>query len=65
MHPQQEQGVCKNSVFHMGELLIVSCALKDLGKLIDGSGLDQALAELVNDTGGSCQTFTLLSSKDL
>lgn len=45
MHLQQEMGVCNNFVFQMGELLVVFCGLKILGKFIDDSGLDRALAE--------------------
>ena len=32
-------------VFRMGELHVVFCALKVIGKLIDGSGLDQIFDE--------------------
>ena len=32
-------------VFRMGELHVVFCALKVIGKLIDGSGLDQIFGE--------------------
>ena len=32
-------------VFRMGELHVVFCTLKVIGKLIDGSGLDQIIDE--------------------
>ena len=39
----QERNDIKDSfVFRMGELHVVFCVLKVIGKLIDGSGLDQA-----------------------
>ena len=35
-------------VFRVGELHVAFCALKVMGKLIDGSGLDQSFEEAVN-----------------
>ena len=39
---QQRLDICKGFVFRMGELQIIFCALKVIGKLIQESGLDQA-----------------------
>ena len=42
----QERNDVKNSfVFRMGELHVVFCVLNLIGKLIDGSGLDQVFNE--------------------
>ena len=42
----QERNDIKDSfVFRMGELHVVFCVLKVIGKLIDGSGLDQVFNE--------------------
>ena len=35
----------KDFVFRMGELHVVFCALKTIGKCIDGSGLDMSLVQ--------------------
>ena len=35
-------------VFRVGELHVAFCALKVMGKLTDGSGLDQSFEEAVN-----------------
>ena len=43
---QQKTDIPDNFVFQMGELHVVFCALKVLGKLIDGSGLGQAFVEV-------------------
>ena len=45
IHLQQKPDIRDNFVFRMGELHVVFCALKVLGKLIDGSGVDQAFVE--------------------
>ena len=45
IHLQQKPDIRDNFVFRMGELHVVFCVLKVLGKLIDGSGLYQALVE--------------------
>ena len=42
---QQRPDIHSGFVFHMGELHVVFCALKVIGKLIDGGGLDQAFHE--------------------
>ena len=42
---QQRPGIRSRFVFRMGELHVVFCALKVIGNLIDGSGLDQAFDE--------------------
>ena len=42
---QQRPDIRSGFVFSMGELHVVFCALKAIGKLIDGSGLDQAFDE--------------------
>ena len=42
---QQRPDIRRGFVFHMGELHVVFCALNVIGKLIDGSGLDQAFDE--------------------
>ena len=39
---QANPDIRNNYVFRMGELHVVFCFLKVLGKMIDGSGLDQA-----------------------
>ena len=44
----QERSDIQNSfVFRMGELQVVFCVLKVIGKLIDGNGLDQVFNEAV------------------
>ena len=44
----QERSDTQNSfVFRMGELQVVFCVLKVIGKLIDGNGLDQVFNEAV------------------
>ena len=45
---QANPGIWNNFVFRMGELHAVFCFLKVLGKMIDGSGLDQAFEEARN-----------------
>ena len=45
IHLQQKPDIRDNSVFRMGDLHVVFCVLKVLGKLIDGSRLDQAFVE--------------------
>ena len=42
---QQRPDIQNGFVFSMGELQVVFCALKVIGKLIDGSGLDQIFDE--------------------
>ena len=42
---QQRPDIQNCFLFRMGELLVVFCALKVIGKLIDGSGLDQIFDE--------------------
>ena len=42
---QQKPDIRDNFVFRMGELHVVFYVLKVLGKLIDGSRLDQAFVE--------------------
>ena len=42
---QQRPDIQSGFVFRMGELHVMFCALKVIGKLIDGSGLDQAFDE--------------------
>ena len=42
---QQRTDIQNGFVFRMGELHVVFCALKVIGKLIDGSGLDQIFDE--------------------
>ena len=42
---QQKPNIRDNFVFRMGELHVVFCALKVLGKLIGGSGLSHAFVE--------------------
>ena len=42
---QQRPDIQNCVVFRMGQLLVVFCALKVIGKLIDGSGLDQIFDE--------------------
>ena len=43
---QERNDIIKDSfVFRMGELHVVFCVLKVIGKLIDGSGLDQVFNE--------------------
>ena len=42
---QSNREVSEQFIFHMGELHIVFAALKTLGKIIDGSGLDQSFIE--------------------
>ena len=44
---QQEPDIQNGFAFHMRELPLVLCALKFVGKLIDGSGLDQSFEEAV------------------
>ena len=41
----RELNIQNGFVFRMGELHVVFCALKVIGKLIDGSGLDQIFGE--------------------
>ena len=45
---QANPEIRNNFVFRMGELHAVFCFLKVLGKMIDGSGLDQAFEEARN-----------------
>ena len=42
---QQRPDIQSGFVFRMGELHVMFCALKVMGKLIDGSGLDEAFDE--------------------
>ena len=42
---QEQDEINRNSIFRMGELHVVFTVLKVLGKMIDGSGLDQSLEE--------------------
>ena len=42
---QQRPDICSAFVFRMGELHVMFFASKVIGKLIDGSGLDQAFDE--------------------
>ena len=42
---QQRPDIQNGFVFSTGELQVVFCALKVIGKLIDGSGLDQIFDE--------------------
>ena len=42
---QAKPEIRNNYIFSMGELHVVFCFLKVLGKMIDGSGLDQAFEE--------------------
>ena len=42
---QQKPDIERGFVFRIGELHVVFCALKVIGKLIDGSGLDQTFDE--------------------
>ena len=45
IHLQQKPDIRDNFAFRMGELHVVFYVLKVLGKLIDGSRLDQAFVE--------------------
>ena len=45
---QANPEIRNNFVFRMGELHAVFCFVKVLGKMIDGSGLDQAFEEARN-----------------
>ena len=45
IHLQQKPDIRDNFVFRMGELHVVFYVRKVLGKLIDGSRLDQAFVE--------------------
>ena len=42
---QEQDEINRNYIFRMGELHVVFTVLKVLGKMIDGSGLDQSLEE--------------------
>ena len=42
---QEEPDIKEGFVFRIGELHVVFCALKVLGKMINGSGLDQIFEE--------------------
>ena len=44
---QEKVDIKSNFVFRIGELHIVFCVLKVIGKVIDGSGLDQAFKKPV------------------
>ena len=56
---QERADIDKFFVFRMGELHVVFCVLKCLGKLIDGSGLDKAFHE----AGKFAQELTHLFSQ--
>ena len=45
IRPQIRPEIKAGFVFRMGELHVVFCVLKALGKMIDGSGLDQVFEE--------------------
>ena len=42
---QEKVDIKSNFVFRMGELQVIFCVLKIIGKVLDGSGLDQAFEE--------------------
>ena len=55
---QQRPDIRSGFMFSMGELHVVFCALKAIGKLIDGSGLDQTFDE----AGNKKQDIRLMTS---
>ena len=61
----QRPDIQSGFVFRMGELHVVFCALKVIGKLIDGSGLDQTFdeASMRSLSNSMILEFTLLSPK--
>ena len=59
---QQRLDICKGFVFRMGELQIIFCALKVIGKLIQESGLDQAFDEACKWILSEKQDIRLMTS---